>query len=81
MIRLPEIWDIIKEHMQRNEWLSLQDVYDLVSRYCQLDDEDFEPQSPSSDLPKWKRNVRNVLQYRKRTGEIEWDGDAHYRIT
>ena len=67
--------------MPKDEWLSLQDVYDLVSRHCQLDDEDFEPQSPSSDLPKWKRNVRNVLQYRKQTAEIEWDGDTHYRIT
>ena len=27
-----------------------------------------------------KRNVRNVLQYRKGTGEIEWDGQAKYRI-
>lgn len=80
MIRLPDIWDIIKINMPINEWITLQDIYGLVSRYGQLDDEDFEPQSPSSDLPKWKRNVRNVLQYRKRTGEIEWDGDAHYRI-
>jgi len=81
MIRLPEIWDIIKRHMPRNKWLSLQDVYDLINRNGQLDCEDFEPQSPTSDVPKWKRNVRNVLQYRKRTGEMEWDGDTHYRIT
>jgi len=81
MIPLPEIWEIIKDHMSRNEWLSLQDIYNLVARYGQLDDEDYEPQSPTSDLPKWKRNVRNVLQYRKRSGEIEWDGDAHYRFT
>ncbi len=81
MIRLPEIWEIIKSHMPRNEWHSLQDIYDLVNRCGQLDEEDFEPQSPSSDLPKWKRNVRNVLQYRKRTGDIEWGGDAHYRIS
>jgi len=80
MIRLSEIWDIIKERMPRNELLSLQEVYDLISRNYQLDDEDFASQSPTSDLPKWKRNVRNVLQYRKRTGEIEWDGDANYRI-
>jgi len=80
MIRSSEIWDIIKVRMPRNELLMLQDVYDLVSRNCQLDDEDFGSQSPTSDLPKWKRNVRNVLQYRKRTGEIEWDGDANYRI-
>ena len=66
--------------MPRNEWLTLQNVYDLVSHNRQLDDEDFESQSPASDLPKWKRNVRNVLQYRKQTGKIKWDGDASYRI-
>jgi len=81
MIRLPEIWGIIKYHMPKDEWILLQDIYELVNRNGQLDDEDFEPQSPTSDLPKWKRNVRNVLQYRKRTGEIEWDGDTHYCIT
>jgi len=80
MLHLPQIWEIIKNNMPMNEWLSLQEIYDLVSRYGQLDDDDFEPQSPSSVLPKWKRNVRNVLQYRKRTGEIEWDGDANYRL-
>ena len=81
MIRLLEIWDIIKRHVPKSEWIPLQDIYELVSRNCRLDDEDFEPQSPPSDLPKWKRNVRNVLQYRKRTGEIEWDGDTPYRLT
>ena len=67
--------------MPKNKWLHLQDVYDLIRRNGQLDDEDYEPQSPHSGSPKWERNVRNVLQYRKRTGEIEWDGDTHYRIT
>ncbi len=81
MIKLPEIWNIIKWRMPKNEWLSLQEVYNLISRHVQLDDEDYEPQSSNSDLPKWKINVRNVLQYRKKTGEIEWDGDTHYRIT
>jgi len=66
--------------MPRNEWISLYEIYDLVARYGQLDDEDYGPQSPTSDLPKWKRNVRNVLQYRKCVGEIEWDKDAHYKI-
>ena len=81
MIRLPEIWNIIKHNIPKNEWIPLQDIYDLVRQNVILDDEDYEPQSPTSDLPKWKRNVRNVLQYRKRTGEIEWNGDTHYRHT
>ena len=58
----------------------MQDIYRIIERIVDLDDEDFEPQSPNSDIPKYKRNVRNVLQYRKRKGEIEWDGDAKYKL-
>ena len=80
MTRLPEIWNCLKHNMSKGVWASLEKIYDLVQNNLLLDSEDFEPQSPSSDIPKWKRNVRNVLQYRKKTGEIEWDGSAHYRI-
>ncbi len=80
MIRLPEIWDMILTYMPRGRWVSLDDIYRMVKRYGNLDVEDFEPQSPTSDIPKWKRNVRNVLQYRKGTGEIQWDGDTRYLL-
>ena len=80
MIHLPEIWNIILTHMPRGRWVSLDGIYRIVERYGDLDNEDFEPQSPTSDIPKWKRNVRNVLQYRKGKGEIRWDGDAKYLL-
>lgn len=80
MLHQPKIWDIIRRHMPRGQWVSLSRIYRLVEDNAQLDSEDFQPQSPTSDIPKWKRNVRNVLQYRKGTDEIEWDGDAHYRL-
>lgn len=78
MTRLPEIWMCIKQNIPKGVWTSLETIYDHVQNNITLDTEDFEPQSPSSDIPKWKRNVRNVLQYRKKTGEIEWDGSAQY---
>jgi len=80
MTRLPEIWKCIKTHMPKGQWIDLQDIYKTVSRSCVLDREDFESQSPTSDIPKWMRNVRNVLQYRKKAGDIEWDGAAEYRM-
>jgi hypothetical protein len=80
MIRLPEIWDIMVMKMPQNEWVSLQDIYAIVKRNHQLDDEDYLPQAPRSDLPKWQRNVRNVLQRRKSIGHIEWNGYAQYRL-
>ena len=80
MIHLPEIWDIIQRRMPRGRWVLLEEIYQVVERYGNLDAEDFDPQSPTSDIPKWKRNVRNVLQYRKRTKEIQWDEDARYLL-
>jgi hypothetical protein len=80
MIHHPEIWDIIRTHMPRGRWISLEEIYQMVERYGNLDVEDFEPQSPTSNIPKWKRNVRNVLQYQKGIGEIRWDGDANYLL-
>lgn len=80
MTHLPEIWQCIRSLLPRGKWVGLEDVYALVSSSVSLDREDHLPQSPSSDIPKWKRNVRNVLQYRKSTGEIQWDGDARYKI-
>ncbi len=80
MIHLPEIWNIIQTHIPRGKWISLSEIYLIVMRHGNLDAEDLEPQAPSSNLPKWKRNVRNVLQHRKRTGEIQWDGSANYLL-
>jgi predicted restriction endonuclease len=80
MLHLSEIWDILQTNMQKGRWISLKDIYQVVENNWNLDVEDFEPQSPSSDSPKWKRNVRNVLQYRKGTGEILWDSGKGYLI-
>jgi hypothetical protein len=80
VLRLPEIWDIMLKHMDRDSWVSLPRIYELIECHSVLDDEDFYPQAPSSDIPKWKRNVRNVLQYRKSSGELRWNGKGGYLI-
>ena len=73
MKHLPEIWDCINKNLTKGQWNALKGIYDLVGSHLCLDKEDFDSQSPSSNLPKWKRNVRNVLQYRRKTSEISWD--------
>lgn len=80
MTHLPEIWDIIQKHVPRGKLVSLEDIYQTVERQADLDAEDFEPQSPTSDIPKWKRNTRNVLQYRKRKRQIRWPERALYEL-
>ena len=80
MTHLPELWSCLQKQLPKGEWTSLSDIYRIIEDKLSLDKEDYQWQSPTSDTPKWKRNVRNVLQYRKRTREIEWDGDAMYRM-
>jgi hypothetical protein len=80
MTHLSAIWNCIQTNLPHRQWMSLAEIYSLVQSRLSLDHEDSLPQSPTSLSPKWKRNVRNVLQYRKETGEIEWDKEAHYRL-
>lgn len=80
MTQLPMIWGCLQTHLLRDVWIDLDDIYALVARQLVLDEDDFRPQSPSSPIPKWKRNVRSVLQYRKGTGEIDWNRHASYRL-
>jgi hypothetical protein len=80
MTHLPDIWNCIRTHLPRQRWVPLEEIYALVQSFLRLDREDHEPQSPTSSIPKWKRNVRNVLQYRKGTGDIEWDRQGNYRL-
>src|SRR5690606_624484 len=55
-------------------------IYEVIERYATLDAEDLQPDAPGSNSPRWKRNVRNVLQQRKEQGDILWDGHGHYRL-
>jgi hypothetical protein len=72
MIHASEIWKIIEDKMPRGRWIALQEIYSLVKNYSNLDTDDFEPEVDESSVPKWKRNVRNVLQ-RKKSNRICWD--------
>lgn len=80
MTHLPEIWSCIRNYLPRQQWVKLAQIYSLVELHINLDREDLEPQSPTSKAAKWKRNVRNVLQYRKGTGDIEWSRQKGYLL-
>jgi hypothetical protein len=78
MIHAQEIWDIMHEHMNLGKWFYIEDIYSLIEKYHTLEKDDFLPQAPKSTIPKWKRNVRNVLQHRKSVGDLAWDGNRNY---
>jgi hypothetical protein len=73
-------WEILVANAPRNEWLDLSAIYEIVRARAELEDQDVRPVSSRSNSPRWQRSVRNVLQRRKVTGEIEWDGSGRFRF-
>lgn len=81
MNRHGAFWEIVRTYaLSTNEWTALTDIYEVVRRRYALGPEDWAPYRPSHSEPRWQRDVRNVLQRRKRKGEITWDGDVNYRL-
>ena len=78
MTHLSEIRDVIEKNMQQSRVYTLGELYDVVEKKCGLDREDFDPQAPNSNQPKWKRNVRNVLQKMKGKN-LNWLGNGQYQ--
>ena len=77
----PAMWQVLLDRLPRDgRWRPLDRLYRLVQDGIDLDAEDMEAARRGASPPRWKRNVRNVLQYRRQTGEVEWDGDASYRF-
>lgn len=79
-LRADEIWSILVRAMRSGRWHELHELYAMVESNATLTTADMEPDAPNSLSPRWQRNVRNVLQRRKTTGDVEWDGRANYRI-
>jgi hypothetical protein len=77
---LHQIWEVIDSEFPRDEWIPLQTIYSLIKGKIQLKPDDFLPSAPKSEEPKWMRNVRNVLQRKKTTGDIAWDKNGTYMI-
>ena len=78
--KLQDIWDVLANELPRDDWVDLQSIYRIVENKIQLKEDDFLPSAPTSQEPKWMRNVRNVLQHRKNNGDIAWDKNGSYMI-
>ena len=48
--------------LTQDQCMTVPDIYSCVKGFVSLDREDWEPESPGSQRPKWQRNVRNALQ-------------------
>ena len=74
------LWEVIREALSTWDWTQLQEIYDAVDEALRFDSEDLLPEVEGSSQEAWKRNVRNVLQRRKRTEEVVWKRGGFYKL-
>ena len=77
MTRTTTIWHVIKTYVPKQQWVSSEEIYNIVEAHSNLDKEDLELQSPKSHIPKWKLLVRNVLVDRLQKGKLQWVKDRN----
>lgn len=73
-----EMWKVMEATLPRNTVISISDIYDAVENNINLTTDDMVSSSAQSSDPRWKRNVRNILQNRKTTSRIIWLRDGNY---
>jgi putative restriction endonuclease len=74
------MWEAMRAHLPRDRWISLDDIYNAVRHHVTLSPEDLQPAARGNSQERWQRNVRNILQHRKKTFELLWAGDARYML-
>ncbi len=76
----PLMWKVMLEKVPKGIWLTNQEIYRIIQDNIELKKDDFEPAAIGVTSTRWQRNVRNIFQYRKKTGEMIWSGDGKYLI-
>jgi hypothetical protein len=64
------LWTTLQRHLPRRRWIAIADIFLIVQRRTQLDDEDLERISSRSSTPRWKSNVLRILHSKQREGTI-----------
>jgi hypothetical protein len=73
-------WQLLEHQLPRDEWIPINEIYAIIEHGITFTADDFLPSAPRNGEPRWKRNVRNVLQRRKASGEIAWNRSGLYLL-
>ena len=63
------MWNILKTHVPRREWISITDIFRIVESQTSFDDDDL--RLNSRNIPAWKLTVRRVLSEKRDLGSIQ----------
>ena len=64
------IWEALRKHLPREQWIPLEEVYAIVASNISLDAEDLSRSGIHSVHPRWKTTVRTLLRLKKQAGVI-----------
>jgi len=69
------IWNIMRKHIPRKQWISIGEIFAIVESRSDLDNEDLEINS--MHIPRWKFTVRRALMDKKRAGFVQGRRKPH----
>jgi hypothetical protein len=75
------MWKVMQDYLPKSEQVEINQIYEVVSNHVTLELDDWEPAAKGSRSdPRWRRNIRNILQHRKLTSDILWLGNGMYMM-
>lgn len=63
------LWGTLQQHAPKRRWISMTEIFSIIEAHSAFDSDDLKL-LPSNDL-RWKRNVRQLLRGKKKTGKVK----------
>jgi len=75
------LWTVLVDNIPLAKWIDINDLYKIVEKnFNSFTDDDLSPVTKGRTDSTWRRNLRNVLQRKKKIGEILYNGNSKYKI-
>lgn len=63
------LWATVQRHVPKRRWVSTGEILSIIESHSTFDHDDLTLHS--SNLPRWKLNVRRLLQQKKKDGTLK----------
>ena len=75
------LWSVLINNIPLAQWLDIKTLYKIVEHnFTEFTPDDLHPVTAYNKEYTWHRNLRNALQRKRESNEIQYDGKAKYRI-
>ncbi len=64
------LWKTIRTNLPLRTWIPIAEIYRAVEKHIALDAEDLDTSLSRTNIPRWRTNVRRVLNGKKEAGGV-----------